>query len=76
MHQTLCANFLDACVEKTRKLSVGNGMDPKTEVGPMIHEKQLKIVEGHVEDARARERRYWPEDRGCWRKGLTFMRRP
>ena len=54
VHQTLCANFLDACVEKTRKLSVGNGMDPKTEVGPMIHEKQLKIVEGHVEDARAR----------------------
>ena len=28
VHQTLCANFLEACVEKTRKLSVGNGMDP------------------------------------------------
>jgi len=54
VHHALYANFLDACVEKTRKLSVGNGMDPKIEVGPMIHEKQLKIVEAHVEDARAR----------------------
>ena len=54
VHHTLYGKFLDACVEKTRKLSVGNGMDPKAEVGPMIHEKQLKIVEAHVEDARAR----------------------
>jgi len=46
--------FLDACVEKTRKLRVGNGADPATEVGPMIHERQLRIVEGQVEEARRR----------------------
>jgi acyl-CoA reductase-like NAD-dependent aldehyde dehydrogenase len=50
LHQT----FLNACVEKTKKLRVGNGMDPQTDVGPMIHERQLRVVESHVEDAKAR----------------------
>ncbi len=50
----LYARFIEACVEKTRQLHVGNGMDSMTEIGPMIHERQLRIVEAHVEDARAR----------------------
>jgi succinate-semialdehyde dehydrogenase/glutarate-semialdehyde dehydrogenase len=29
-------------------------MDPNTDVGPMIQERQLRIVESHVEDAKAR----------------------
>ena len=45
--------FLRACAEKTEKLHVGNGLDPQTDVGPMIHERQLRVVESHVEDARA-----------------------
>ena len=54
VHRSLYAEFLDACVEKTHKLRVGNGADPATEVGPMIHERQLRIVEGQVEEARRR----------------------
>jgi acyl-CoA reductase-like NAD-dependent aldehyde dehydrogenase len=54
VHRNLYAEFLDACVEKTKKLHVGNGMDSATDVGPMIHERQLGIVESHVEDAVAR----------------------
>jgi succinate-semialdehyde dehydrogenase/glutarate-semialdehyde dehydrogenase len=41
-------------VEKTQQLRVGNGMEPQTEVGPLIHERQLRIVDQHVEDARLR----------------------
>jgi acyl-CoA reductase-like NAD-dependent aldehyde dehydrogenase len=33
---------------------VGSGLDPETDVGPMIHQRQLQIVEAHVEDAVAR----------------------
>ena len=44
--------FVQMCVEKTNRLKVGRGDDPSTEVGPMIHEKQLRIVESQVEDAR------------------------
>src|SRR6266403_2073590 len=54
VHRSLYPAFLDACCEKARKLRVGNGMDPATEIGPMIHERQVRVVESHVEDARQR----------------------
>jgi len=54
VHRSLYEKFLRACVEKTNKLRVGHGLDPETDVGPMIHERQLQIVEAHVEDAVAR----------------------
>lgn len=54
VHRSLYEPFLSACCEKTKKLRVGNGMDPQTDVGPMIHERQLRLVESQVEDARAR----------------------
>jgi acyl-CoA reductase-like NAD-dependent aldehyde dehydrogenase len=54
VHEKLYATFVDACAEKARKLRVGNGMDAATEIGPMISEQQIRVVESHVEDARAR----------------------
>ncbi len=51
VHRSLYEPFLKACAEKTKKLRVGNGTDATTDVGPMIHERQLRIVESHVEDA-------------------------
>jgi len=45
--------FLEACVGKTKQLRVGNGMNREIDVGPMINERQLHIVESQVEDARA-----------------------
>ncbi len=53
VHRRLYQPFLDACVRKTRQLRVGNGMDPETDVGPMINERQLLNVESQVEDARS-----------------------
>ncbi len=43
--------FTELCVQKTRKLRVGAGDDPDTEIGPLIRERQLKIVEDHVAEA-------------------------
>jgi acyl-CoA reductase-like NAD-dependent aldehyde dehydrogenase len=54
VHRSLYEPFLKACTEKTRKLRVGRGLDRDTDVGPMIHEGQLRIVESQVEDAVAR----------------------
>ena len=53
VHRSLYEQFLDACVAKTGRLHVGNGMDPQTDVGPMIHERQLRIVNAQVEEAKA-----------------------
>ncbi len=50
-HRSLYERFLRVCAEKTKKLHVGHGLDRETDVGPMIHERQLRIVEAHVEDA-------------------------
>jgi succinate-semialdehyde dehydrogenase/glutarate-semialdehyde dehydrogenase len=54
VHQSLYSAFLDACSEKARKLRVGNGMDSATDIGPMIHERQVRVVESQIEDARQR----------------------
>jgi acyl-CoA reductase-like NAD-dependent aldehyde dehydrogenase len=53
VHEKLYSAFAEACAAKARKLRVGNGLDPATEVGPMIHERQLRLVEAHVEEARS-----------------------
>lgn len=54
VHRRLYRKFLEACVAKTQKLQVGNGLNPQTDVGPLIHQRQLQIVEAHVEEARSR----------------------
>lgn len=54
VHRRLYQAFVKSCAEKAKQLRVGNGMDPNTDVGPMIHERQLRIVESHAEDAKAR----------------------
>jgi acyl-CoA reductase-like NAD-dependent aldehyde dehydrogenase len=53
-HRSLYETFAQACAEKAKRLRVGNGMDGNTDVGPMIHDRQVRIVESHVEDAKAR----------------------
>ena len=54
VHRGLYDAFLKACAEKTKKLHVGAGLSAAIDVGPMIHERQLRIVEAHVGDAVAR----------------------
>ena len=68
VHRSLYEKFLEACVEKTEHLCTGNGMDPATDVGPLIHQRQLRIVESHVEEARARGARLLTG--GCLRPEL------
>lgn len=51
VHRRLYPKFLEMCVAKTQNLRVGNGLDPKTDIGPLIHERQLRIVESQVNEA-------------------------
>jgi succinate-semialdehyde dehydrogenase/glutarate-semialdehyde dehydrogenase len=73
VHQSLYPAFLDACSEKTRKLRVGNGMDAATEIGPMIHERQVRVVESQVEDARQRGARVLAGGTRLRELGPTFF---
>jgi acyl-CoA reductase-like NAD-dependent aldehyde dehydrogenase len=54
VHRSVYDRLVEACLAKTGRLRVGNGSDPETEIGPMIHERQLQTVEAHVIDALAK----------------------
>ncbi len=69
----VCMNrFVKACAEKAGQLRVGNGMDPNNDVGPMIRERQLRIVESHVEDAKARGARVLAGGKRLPELGMNF----
>jgi acyl-CoA reductase-like NAD-dependent aldehyde dehydrogenase len=46
--------FTARCVEKTRALRLGSGLDPNVDIGPMIRPRQIERVERQLEDAVAR----------------------
>jgi acyl-CoA reductase-like NAD-dependent aldehyde dehydrogenase len=54
VEREVAERFTELCVQKTRKLKLGSGLDPDTEVGPMIRASQADRVEDHLRDAVAR----------------------
>lgn len=51
VQRSIYEKFVALCAAKAKALRVGNGMQEGIDVGPMINERQLKIVEVQVEDA-------------------------
>ncbi|HEV2175610.1 MAG TPA: aldehyde dehydrogenase family protein [Terriglobia bacterium] len=49
--RSVAEKFTRLCMEKAKQLRVGPGDDPSTDVGPLIRERQVRIVEEHVADA-------------------------
>jgi acyl-CoA reductase-like NAD-dependent aldehyde dehydrogenase len=43
--------FIALCVSKAQQLRVGRGDDPSTDVGPMIRDRQVAMVEDQVSEA-------------------------
>ena len=72
VHRNLHDRFLELCVEKTGKLKGGNGADPSTDIRPMIHERQLRIVEEQVDDAVASGARVLAGGRRLTEIGANF----
>jgi len=54
VHKDIFEKFVEAAVEKTKALKIGNGMDDGVDVGPLTNQSQLEIVEAQVADARQR----------------------
>jgi acyl-CoA reductase-like NAD-dependent aldehyde dehydrogenase len=72
VHRSLYERFAETCARKAERLRVGNGMDAETDVGPLIHERQLAIVEAHVEDARQKGARVLTGGRRLTELGTNF----
>lgn len=54
VEQPVAEEFAALCVEKTKKLRLGPGNDPRTDVGPLIRPQQVQRMLDLVEDAIAR----------------------
>jgi succinate-semialdehyde dehydrogenase/glutarate-semialdehyde dehydrogenase len=64
--------FLALCQEKIEKLRVGEGLGSEVEMGPLIHERQLRTVEDHVNDAVAHGARLLSGGRRLAELGTNF----
>ncbi len=49
VHKKVYKEFLDRFVDRVKALRIGDGLDPKTEMGPVINETQLQTVMKYVE---------------------------
>ncbi len=52
VHKKVYGDFVDRFVERVRALCVGDGMDPTTDMGPLINEASLNKTIEYVEIAR------------------------
>jgi len=49
LHKPIKDKFLKLLVERARKIRIGNGLDEKTEMGPLVNEGQRETVMKYVE---------------------------
>src|SRR5262249_28396282 len=54
LHEKIAKGFTEAAVEITKKLNIGNGLEPGVQVGPMFEAKALEKTTELVEDARGK----------------------
>ena len=49
VHKKVYKKFSEKLVERVKKLRVGKGLDPKTEVGPVINQDAMEKILGYIE---------------------------
>jgi len=54
VHETLYDRYVDSFVETARGIVVGDGFDPRTEMGPLANPRRIEALTALVEDARAK----------------------
>jgi aldehyde dehydrogenase (NAD+) len=52
VHKKVYKKFCERLVERVKRLRVGNGLDPKTEVGPVINHQAMEKIHGYIEIAK------------------------
>jgi aldehyde dehydrogenase (NAD+) len=49
VHNKVYREFLDRFAQRVRSLKIGDGLDPETQIGPVVNETQLQTVMKYVE---------------------------
>ncbi len=52
VHEKIYSRFVSGFAERAKAIPVGDGLDEKNQMGPLIHERRLAAITGLVEDAR------------------------
>ncbi|MDQ0163004.1 aldehyde dehydrogenase family protein [Aeribacillus alveayuensis] len=52
VHENIYDEFMTKFIEKTKKLKLGNPFDKDTQVGAIIDQKQLNVIDSYVQSAR------------------------
>ena len=53
VHRSIYDRFLDALIAKTRTLTIGDPLDPATQIGALISPEHMEKVLGHIEAGKA-----------------------
>lgn len=53
VHEKLKAAFTDAFVDTVKAMRLGHGLEPETDIGPLVNRRRLEAVERMVEDTKA-----------------------
>lgn len=72
VHESLFGDFVEGFVARAKALVVGNGLEPGTQMGPMIAERRLGVMEGFVADAVAKGARVAAGGRRINNRGYFF----
>lgn len=51
VEEAIADTFIEKFVERTKRLRIGDPMDPETDIGSMMNEQGLRKVVEHIEDA-------------------------
>jgi betaine-aldehyde dehydrogenase len=54
VHHSIVKKFTDQLVDYVQTLRLGPGMEPTTDIGPLIGDRYRRKVEEHIEEARAK----------------------
>ncbi|MCI0184042.1 MAG: aldehyde dehydrogenase family protein [Acidibacillus sp.] len=72
VHESIYDAFVDAFVEKAKKLRMGNPLESETHVGAIISDQQVRVIDGYVQSAKAQGARVVYG--GMRPEGATFER--
>jgi succinate-semialdehyde dehydrogenase/glutarate-semialdehyde dehydrogenase len=54
VHEAVFERFVDGFVDHSRSIEVGSGLDPDSQMGPLVHARRVEAMEAFVADAKAK----------------------
>jgi succinate-semialdehyde dehydrogenase/glutarate-semialdehyde dehydrogenase len=52
VHEKIYSRFVDGFTSRAKAVPVGNGLEEKNKMGPLVHARRMAAVEGFINDAR------------------------